>query len=101
MIIYSVTVQVPNELAVEWLNWMREEHIPAVMDAGYFSAFHVQRLIDPVVDPNFRTFNIQYECESLTKYDAYRRLAAPALQQATAERYGNKVVAFRTVLERM
>lgn len=101
MIIYSVTVQVPNALAAEWLNWMREEHIPAVMDTGYFMAHHVQRLIDPVLDPSMRTFNIQYECESLTAYDSYQRLAAPTLQKATADKYGDQLVAFRSVLERI
>lgn len=101
MIIYSVTVQVPKALVGEWLNWMREEHIPAVMDTGYFMAHHVQRLIDPVIDQATRTFNIQYECESLTAYDAYQRLAAPTLQQATADKYGDQLVAFRSVLERI
>jgi hypothetical protein len=101
MIIYSVTVQLPRELAPEWLSYMREEHIPDVMAAGYFLNYHIQRILDPVVDITQATYNIQYECESLTAYDKYQRLAAPALQKAHADRYGDQTTAFRTVLERL
>jgi len=101
MIIYSVTVQVQRDIAPEWLAYMRGEHIPEVMGAGFFDAFHVQRIIDPTYDQDSVTFNIQYECESLSKYDAYQRQAASALQQKHADAYGAKTTAFRTVLERL
>lgn len=91
----------PRAMAPEWLAWMREEHIPDVMAAGYFLNFHLQRLLDPMVDPEAATYNVQYECESLTAYDAYQRLAAPALRKQFTDRYGESIVAFRSVLERL
>ena len=37
--IYNVTVVVNPVVEERWLKWMREEHIPNVMETGLFSSF--------------------------------------------------------------
>ena len=36
MIIYNVTVNVEAEIHNDWISWMKEVHIPDVMNTGYF-----------------------------------------------------------------
>ncbi len=97
MVIYNVTVKINPEIADEWLSWMRSQHIPKVLSTG---AFHKCRLskLDLKEDDGI-TFVLQYDAmsqDALTKYMIHQ---APALQKEHIDRYANRFVAFRTVLE--
>jgi hypothetical protein len=39
MIVYNVTVSVKNSIVKEWLEWMKNEHIPELMNTEYFSSY--------------------------------------------------------------
>ena len=99
MILYSVTVSVESDIEAEWLQWMQEAHIPEVMATGYFEAYRMARLLQPKPEIGSVTYNIQYQCTSMAQYKAYDAKEAPALRQATLDRFGQKTVAFRTLLE--
>jgi hypothetical protein len=101
MIIYSVTVSLHRSTEAEWLEYMRSEHIPDVMAAGYFGSHRMLRLLAPEPEDETVTLNIQYTCESMGRLQAYLELAAPALQAAHMERFKDRFVAFRTVLEEL
>ena len=100
MIIYSVTITLDQNVEQEWHSWMKEAHIPDVMATGFFKAAHMQRLLEPQPDAGLATFNVQYECESMELYEQYQREAAPALQADHTERFKDRFVAFRTILQR-
>lgn len=100
MILYSVTVSLDADIYDDWKFWMIEHHIPAVMNTGFFSRYHLSRLLEPPPEPGLVTVNIQYECNSLEDYEQYREKHAPALQQEHTEKYKDRFVAFRTLLER-
>ena len=97
MIIYNVTVSVDTEIADEWLNWMRTKHIPDVMATDMFVENRMLRVVTG--EHSALTFAIQYTCESHEKLEEYQTRFAPVLQQDTLAKYGDKAVAFRTVLE--
>ena len=101
MILYSVTVNVENDVAQEWLKWMQETHIPDVMRTGMFVENKLLKLLTEVEGNTGITFSVQYLCESREKYDEYQRSHAPALQAAHHKKYQGKYVAFRTLLEVM
>ncbi len=102
MIIYSVTVSIENSVEADWLQWMKDVHIPDVMSTGLFIDSHLHRLIDPPSqDPSATTYNIQYSVATMTDFVAYQERFAPALQKDHTERYKDKFVAFRTLLERL
>ncbi len=98
MIVYNVTVNVDNSVHVEWLNWMRETHIPDVMRTGIFQENRILKLIGDE-DSGGHTYAIQYTCMTMNDYNTYEQKFAPALQKAHADRYKDKFVAFRTLLE--
>ena len=98
MIVYNVTIKVNPDIQKEWLVWMKEVHIPNVMKTGIFVEYRVTKVLD-LDETDGVTFAVQYLCNTITEYEAYRDQFAPALQQEHTEKYGDRFVAFRTLLE--
>ncbi len=98
MIIYNVTVKVENEIHDEWLQWMKEKHVPDVLASGYFSDCRICRVIS-MQDTDGVTYAFQYDCESTAVLHQYQVKAAPKLKQDVIDKYGGKFVAFRTLME--
>ncbi len=97
MVLYSVTVNVLDEIHEEWIQWMREKHVPDVMNTGCFSMYKIMRLKEPKQDGH--TYSFQYYCESHEKLNEYQTQYAPALRLEVEQKYGNKFLAFRTILD--
>jgi hypothetical protein len=97
MVLYSVTVNVVDEIHEEWLTWMREKHVPDVMNTGCFSMHKIMRLKEPKQDGH--TYSFQYYCESHEKLNEYQKNFALALRLEVEQKYGNKFLAFRTILD--
>jgi hypothetical protein len=99
MIIYNVTVNVEDEIHADWINWMKEVHIPDVMNTGFFIEHKICKVLSTQEDETGHTYAIQYTCESMTVLDEYQANYAPQLQKEHLSRYQGKFVAFRTLLE--
>lgn len=99
MILYNVTVKIDRSVQEEWLAWMQEIHIPAVMDTGFFIRNMVLRLLDPPADDEGVTFAIQYYCKHIGALKRYLDEEASALQAEHSRRYEGKFVAFRTIMK--
>jgi len=97
MIVYNVTVKIENSVHDEWLHWMKTVHIPDVLQTGKFSENRMLRVL--VDETDGKTYSIQYTCESMEVLEAYQREDAPKLQAEHTQRYKDKFVAFRTLLE--
>lgn len=98
MVIYNVTVKVDNAVYEEWLHWMKTVHIPDVMATGYFTGYTFLHLLGHD-DEQGVSYTIQYRCNSLSDFEAYEANCALALRNEHTERYKNRFVAFRTLLE--
>lgn len=97
MIIYNVTINIDDDVHDEWVQWMNDEHIPAVMSCGLFTNARMCRLL--VDEESGITYAVQYTAESMNDYEKYRDNFAPALQAETMKKFKDKFVAFRTLLE--
>tara|TARA_B100000900_G_C20580606_1_gene717355 strand:- start:205 stop:516 length:312 start_codon:yes stop_codon:yes gene_type:complete len=98
MIIYNVTVNIEESVEQEWLNWMKETHIPEVMKTELFESAKMSKVL---VEEQMggKTYSIQYSCTSHAKLDQYQAKYAKKLQQEHTEKYQGKFVSFRTLLE--
>ncbi|MNI26889.1 hypothetical protein D3C87_867690 [compost metagenome] len=97
MYLYNVTLILEDAAAQEWLQWMQETHIPQVMATGMFVS---NRLLKVVDSPNEGlTYCAQYVVDSLENYNQYQEVFAPALQAELNERYKNRFVAYRSLME--
>lgn len=97
MIIYNVTVKIDHDVHEEWLTWMREKHIPEVLATGRFLEHRITRVM--VEEEDGVTYAFQYTCKDMHTLEQYHQHEAPALQADHLERYKDKFVAFRTLLE--
>lgn len=98
MIIYNVTTQVDLSIADEWLKWMRDEHIPEMKGTSCFSHAVILQMIE-VDSSEGLTYAVQYHADSKALYNRYIREFAAEMRKKSVERWGDKVVAFRSVLQ--
>jgi hypothetical protein len=87
-----------HEIVNEWLQWQKEEHIPAIMDTGMFTEYKFFRLLEQEESEGL-TFIIQYFTTSYENYERYISEYAPALREAAIKKWGHQFIAFRTVME--
>ena len=97
MIIYNVTVSVGENVKNDWLNWMKTEHIPEVMACGIFIKAQINRVIAQADSDN--TFAIAYTCSSMKELHQYQIKFSSELQKKHNEKFKEKAVAFRTLME--
>jgi len=97
MLLYNVTLIIDDSAAEEWLQWMQETHIPEVMATGMFVSNRLLKVID---SPNEGvTYCSQYITQSMEDYETYQQQYAPAIQEDLNNRFKNRLVAFRTLME--
>ncbi|WGK66047.1 DUF4286 family protein [Croceiramulus getboli] len=97
MIIYNVTINIEEHIQQEWLQWMKETHIPEMLSTGKFvRALMTRVLVDE--EMGGYSYSIQYLAENREILDRYYQEDAPRLR-ATSKRFEGKFVAFRTELE--
>lgn len=96
MYIYNVTVNIEDSAHDEWLQWMKETHIPDVMDTGLFLGNRMMQVM--VEEESGITYSIQYEVKDMETLRLYHEVYAEKLQQDALEKFEGKFVAFRTVL---
>lgn len=96
-ILYNVTCSVDADIHKEWLDWMLKHHIPNVMKTGMFADFRICRVTG--YEENGMSFAVQYTASNIEDYNHYMQNFAPSLQGEHTARYGDKVTAFRTLLE--
>ena len=98
MIIYSVTVKIDLDVHDDWLQWMKNEHIPEVLATGKFKNHRILRLLADDEQDGIN-YNIQYSAENMSDYFDYQHNFATELQEKHTKRYKDKFVAFRTLLK--
>lgn len=99
MILYNVTVNIDADVEQDWIQWMKETHIPEVMKTGYFTENRMMKMLSEAEDETGRTYAIQYMADNLGRLEEYLEKAAPKLQKESIIKYGTKMAAFRSVLE--
>lgn len=97
MILYNVTTKIDPSIKEDWLEWMIQHHIPAVLNTGFFSEYKLSRLL--INEEDGFTYSIQYSCKSMADLQEYQKNHAGPLRQEYKERYEGKYVIFRSLME--
>lgn len=98
MIIYNVTIKIEHDIHDDWIRWMQAKHIPDVIKTGCFTKYKLSKLLDQDESDGI-TFSIQYFANTINDYQKYKNSFAASLQADVNDRYKNRFVAFRTLLE--
>lgn len=97
MYIYNVTINIQEESHDQWLDWMKQEHIPEMLKTGKFSKALMTRVL---VNEEMGgiTYSVQYFTHSKELLHKYYEENAPEMQ-TKSKVFDGKFVVFRTELE--
>jgi hypothetical protein len=98
MILYNITINVTPDIEEDFITWMRDVHIPEVLETGIFHEHKFLRLLHDSEDGSIN-YCIQYFTDTMDQMMKYEKEHAPALRAKTKERYQDRAVSFRTLLE--
>jgi hypothetical protein len=88
---------VPKEISDKWLKWIKEDHIPKIMETKLFEKNTLLQLIN-VDEQDGVTFALQLYIISELKFDEYEKKIAPVLRSETKHVWGEQILSFRTLM---
>lgn len=100
MIIYNVTLSINPTVETEFIDWLKNVHIPEVLDTQLFVSGELFKVFERPSSNQHSSYAVQYRLESWGHFNQYQLEFAAGLQQKTREKFGENVLAFRTFLER-
>ncbi len=79
MYIYNVTINVENAIHLQWLDWMKNSHIPAMLATNKFSkALMTKVMVEE--EMGGITYSVQYTTDSKQTLEKYYTQDAPTLR---------------------
>lgn len=97
MIIYNETFVIETSDEQEWLQWIKQEHIPAAMATGCFSNFNILTVLD---SPNEGvTYCIQYITDDLQQYQLFAEQHVHGLHVRHHQQFENRYVLFNSLMK--
>lgn len=98
MLLYNVTVNIDKDAETEWLQWVKQQQIPAIMDTGLFTGHKLYRLVNEEYNDG-TTYAMQFFARTLDDVEKYLTEFAPVMAARLQESFKDRHVAFQTLLE--
>jgi hypothetical protein len=98
MIIYNVTIKIQNSIHQQWLIWLKDEHIPEILNTGCFTQSNVLQLLE-TDDSEGPTYAVQFHAESKAQYNRYLELFSGELRKKSYEKWGDQFIAFSSLMQ--
>jgi hypothetical protein len=98
MLLYNVTVGVDKEIEAEWLSWVKQYYLPAVMQTGAFQHFKIYKVLTHE-DENSVSYSIQYFSDAIEKIVNFLNNDGKRLVEEHRSRFKDKHVVFNTLLQ--
>ena len=98
MIVYNVTISIDKDAENHWLDWMKNTHIPDVMQKELFIDCKISRVLEEAAGGG-NTYAIAYLCKNMRNYEKYHNKFASKLQAEHRNKFAGRFVAYRTLLE--
>jgi hypothetical protein len=98
MLIYNITTKVEHTVAHKWVQWMKEEHIPAILQTEKFIGSNFSKLLD-VDESDGITYVLQFFAKTKNDYDQYIREYSAQLRNEAMEKWGAGFISFKSLME--
>ncbi|MBD3628316.1 MULTISPECIES: DUF4286 family protein [Cyclobacterium] len=98
MILYNITINIDKEREFEFVEWMKFEYLPKVMQTGLFFEKRFFRLLQEDNGDGVN-FSAQFFTEGMEDLEFFQQKYAPVLREEIVEKFGSQFVSFRSVLE--
>ncbi|MBS1506771.1 MAG: DUF4286 family protein [Bacteroidetes bacterium] len=98
MLLYNVTVGVDKEIEAEWLTWVKQYYLPAVMQTQAFHEFKIYKVLTHE-DEGSVSYSIQYFSDSIEKIVHFLNNDGKKLVEEHRARFKDRHVVFNTLLQ--
>ena len=98
MLLYNVTIGIDKDVEEEWIEWIRTNHIPKVMNTGLFVDSRMYKILHDEDDGTV-SYSIQYFSKNINSVTEYLQKFAPAIIEEHRSQFKDKHVVFQTLLE--
>jgi hypothetical protein len=100
MIINNITYNVDRTLEEDFLAWLKEVHIPEVMNTLKPKSYKILRLLTEIENAG-STFSVQYKYNSLADFEEFENEFQEDLNYEIHKRYNGHYVFFPSLLEEL
>lgn len=98
MLLYNETIGIDKEIEQDWLIWIRETYIPDMMGTGVFVDSKIYKVLTHE-DEGSVSYCVQYFTPTIEQFQHYLDTFAPVLTEKHHQKFKDRHVAFRTLLE--
>ncbi len=98
MYIYNVTTNIEESAHDHWVEWMKDKHIPDMLDTGKFISAKMSKVLVEE-DMGGVTYSVQYSVSDKETLYRYYQEDAPKLREEANTLFAGKFVSFRTELQ--
>jgi hypothetical protein len=98
MFLYNITFNIEPEIREQWINWMKIEYFPFVLNTGHFESFRFFKLLNETENQGF-TYSVQFFAKSLNEVNQYLEHSAHEIIDRHNLLFKYKHVSFMTILE--
>lgn len=97
MYLFNITIIVEDAIAENFLQWLNEVQLPAIMETSNFVS---NRLLQVVDSPNEgATYSLQLIAETIDDYQKFKDMHEQALIGAMYSKFTNQLVTFSTLMK--
>lgn len=100
MILFSLTVNIDNEVKEEWLEWMKQTFIPSLWLTGFFVEKRFLKLLNEEQGDG-TTYSLQLTLESIDAMRDFEQNHLFDFRKMLYGKYTGRLVDFYTVLEKV
>ena len=99
MILYGITINIERQIHEQWIEWMKTQHVPAVLGCGLIQDSKILKLLNEEDGNPGVTYSFQYFFKDLNALQKFQEEFEPGLDTILYSKYRNSLVDFRTILE--
>lgn len=97
MLIYNETFIIDDAIADEWLVWIKNNHIPAVLGTGSFDGYKLYTILD---SPNEGiTYCLQFQTDQVERYSNFFYKHLESIHAAHNAQFEERFALFHTLME--
>jgi hypothetical protein len=98
MLIFNTTFLVSDKAQGPWLKWVREQHIPFMLESEMFSKPQIAKVLS-IEDQDGTSYSVQFQVLDMLTLENWHIQYAKVFERNFAEKFGTEVIFFATVLE--
>jgi len=98
MLLYNVTFGIDKNVEADWITWMKDTYVPAIMETTLFIDYKFYKVLTHD-DETSVSYSLQCFADNIDSIVKYLNEFAPALVEAHRLKFKDQHAAFNTLLE--